>query len=465
MKKTFFKLKFITAIMLLIGFAVFNIASVKAQVVASGDCGANGNNLTWNLTSNGVLTIEGSGAMEDYDRYGAPWDYIMGYQILTLVIGNNVTTIGDNAFGWSHQKITSVTLPNSITSIGEESFYLCRGLTSIDFGNSLISIGKRAFVQCNSLTSLTIPNSVKTIDIEAFSNCEGLKGTLTIPNSVTTIGYGAFAYCEGLTSVIIGNSVRAIGSTAFAYCTKLTSITIPSSVITIGNCPFLGCYLLTEINVDANNNNYSSIDGVLYNKQQDTLLECPIAKTGTVSIPNSVAKIVDNAFRACKLTSLIIGNSVASIGQETFLGCSDLTSITSKAVNPPATSYRSFYYVPVNIPVSVPCSSENAYKQASGNYGWKDFINYTNCINNTGLNDIAQTASIRFYPNPTTGELRIDNGEMMIESIEIYDLVGRVVFKSPVSQLSQETTIDVSHLSSGIYFLKVAGKTVKIIKN
>ena len=119
--------------------------------------------------------------------------------------------------------LTSVTIPNSVTSIGNSAFYYCSNLTSVTIPSSVTSIGGYAFQRCSSLTSVTIGNSVTTIGYSAFSDCSSLT-SVTIPNSVTSIGYGTFYGCSSLTSVTIPNSVTSIGDYAFYGCSSLTSI-------------------------------------------------------------------------------------------------------------------------------------------------------------------------------------------------------------------------------------------------
>ncbi len=195
-------------------------------------------------------------------------------------------------------------------------------------GLPVTSIGADAFWFCTSLTSVTIPSSVATIGDGAFFGCSSLTN-VTIPNSVTSIGAAAFCECPSLTSVTIPNSVTTIGDIAFYACTSLTSVTIPARVISIGNTPFQNCSSLTAITVNALNSSYSSVDGVLFDKGQTTLLEYPGGLGGSYTIPGSVTSIAAGAFYGCtSLTGITIPNSVSSIGDQAFNGCGSLTSVT-----------------------------------------------------------------------------------------------------------------------------------------
>ncbi len=225
-------------------------------------------------------------------------------------------------------------------------FYIGPGgdvvIPGIITGLPVTSIGVQAFAGCTNLTNVTIPNSVTSIGDWAFLNCASLT-SVTIPNSVTSIGFRAFSDCSSLTSVTIPNSVTNIGSGAFSGCTSLTSVSIPNSVVSIGDWPFSSCTCLTAIEVDPANPSYSSLNGVLFNKSQTLLLQCPGGKAGYI-IPNSVTTIENGAFEGCtSLTSIVIPDSITGIGLCSFRECTSLTSVTiPNSVT--SIEYGAFYY-------------------------------------------------------------------------------------------------------------------------
>jgi hypothetical protein len=210
---------------------------------------------------------------------------------------------------------SSYIIPSSVTSIGGFAFS-SSSLTSLTIPSSVTSIGEYAFAWCSRLTNVTIPSSVISIRNRVFNGCSSLT-SVTIPSSVRSIGDDAFGLCESLTNITIPSSVRSIGRAAFMYCRSLTSVTIPSSVTSIGGSAFQDCRSLISVTIPSS---VTSIGDYAFSG---------CSSLTSVTIPSSVTTIVRYAFSGCSsLTSITIPSSVRTIGEYAFRGCSSLTSVT-----------------------------------------------------------------------------------------------------------------------------------------
>lgn len=360
------------------------MASTSVLFAESGTCGSN---LTWSF-QDGVLTISGTGAMDDYESLEpAPWSSLNS-SILSVTICNGVTRIGNYAFYKSANlssieisntvteigsaalasctSLTSITISSSVTSIGSIAFRDCPQLSTIDVANdnpnyssesgvlfdkyktiliqypasksstsyiipnSVTNIGNAAFYKSSNLTSVTIPNGVTDIELSAFSNCTNLS-SIEIPNTVINIGNRVFERCTGLTSVIIPNSVTSMGEYVFCNCTGLISVTIGNGVPSIGYAAFWKCSNLKSITIG------NSVSSTGYFAFADcTSLEevhisditawCNISFDATAGNPLNIAKHL--YLNDSEITNLIIPNGVTRIGGDTFRGCTSFTSVT-----------------------------------------------------------------------------------------------------------------------------------------
>ena len=223
--------------------------------------------------------------------------------------------------------LTSVEMPKSVTNIGWCAFEGCSGLKSVTIPEGVDSIESGAFKECGGLVSVTIPSSVKIIGAEAFMNCKGLK-SVTLPEGLSEIWGSAFWGCGELASLTLPKGLTTIGDNAFRGLGKLTTVTIPAEVTSIGGSVFSYCGGLTQINVEAGNQKYTSVDGVLYTKDLTGLVMCPNGLT-SVTIPESVTSIGPGAFIGCgKLTSVMLPSGVSHIREWAFEACNGLTSVT-----------------------------------------------------------------------------------------------------------------------------------------
>ena len=215
-----------------------------------------------------------------------------------------------------------------VKKISDGAFQNCTGITSIVIPDSVISIGGSTFSGCTSLAEIVIPDSVTSIGGYAFSYCTSLT-EIVIPDSVTTIGESAFSGCASLAEIVVPDSVTEIGEYAFSGCTSLSKVKLPKNLTGINWGVFSDCTSLAEITVSPDNKNYSSVDGVLFNKDGSELIIYPKGNgRSAYTVPDGVTSISGSAFSGCtSLTEIVIPDSVTTIGKSAFSGCTSLSKV------------------------------------------------------------------------------------------------------------------------------------------
>lgn len=256
-----------------------------------------------------------------------------------LVIGDSLQQLGSYSFANCTSINGRVKIPNKVTSIDESTFFSCSSLDTIILPDSLQHIGKNAFANCTNITgNISIPSTCSIIDANAFANCDNIIA-LDIDNAKIFIGNHSFISCDRLVSVNFGDSAISIGNSAFKDCFRLNNVQMGNSVTRIGNSAFEGCVRL------------------------------PFPR-----LSNALTTIGDNAFKECNLFSgeITIPAEVDSIGDYAFSGCSGVTALNMKPLNPPIIFAHTFDSISINIPVCVPCGRVLNYYVT--NY-WENFPN------------------------------------------------------------------------------------------
>jgi len=463
--------------------------------------------------------------------------------LTSVLLPATITAIGESAFDGCTDMDIIGGLPSSLTAIRTAAFYNCRSMTILALPATVTIIDEQAFAACgfwinvnannpnyssidgvlfnkaqtellyypgSIAGSYSVPSTVKTIGNLAFYWCNKLT-SVTIPSSTTYIGNSAFEGCDVLTSVSLPSSLDSIGASGFYYCIDLKNIHIPASVKTIGLEAFLGCS--GPFTVDAGNPNYSSADGLLYNKTKSKLIQCPISKTGTVAIASSVTDIEFYAFIGCvcevlvdenhlkyssgdgilfnkakskllyfptskvgsytvtasvtslsswsfydcqQLTSVIIPSTVTNLGYGVFKQCFGLTSVYSGASTPIDVSFANYFYYNIFSGVNketctlyVPTGSKTLYQQADQ---WKDFVNIVEI--STGIS-LLSVEEVCLWPNPANNYFSV-KGIDGLATLTIFDVNGKQLLEKRVSR---DENVSVSSLPRGLYLIRIASKS------
>lgn len=386
--------------------------------------------LTWSFTD-GTLTISGNGDMPDYDEYNnnpTPWINLRD-EINEVIIEDGVTSVGYEAF-LSCKNLIKVSMANSVTKISSRAFGWCSKLEDIELPNSIQFIGHNAFSTTN-LTSLNIPKSCEVVEGNIVYQSRQLEFIVVHPENVTYISIDGvlinkkemkiIAYPNGkrteyyttpegikgiaggafeggnsyMNKLSISEGIESIGSWAFNGMFTLKEVFLPASLIQM-NDNFLACWMLQDIFVAEENINYSSVDGVFFNKSKDKLIRYPLGRTGTYTIPDYVTELEEEAFNKCKISDVIIPNTISILPGSVFFACENLKSIeipesvtligdyafaySTQLVNikvgnnkPPLIYQDTFRDINKNTCIlEVPAGSKAAYQQAPY---WSDFEN------------------------------------------------------------------------------------------
>ncbi|MDO4734299.1 MAG: leucine-rich repeat protein, partial [Lachnospiraceae bacterium] len=280
------------------------------DAVESGTCGEN---LTWTLDSDGVLTISGTGKMGDYSYNSSPW-YSSRSSIKTVAIQKGVTTIGKYAFIYC-SSLENITIPEGVTSIGRSAFESCTRLKEITIPEGVTSIGTCAFYYCIEMKEIALPQSLLSIGDQAFYNVPG-PSSIDLPEGLTTIGYDAFAYMSGLEEVSVPDSVVTLGSSVFSSCRRLKSVALGKGITVLPVYAFYRDSALEKV----------ILPQKLEHIGAQAFYSC--SSLSQIAIPDSVKVIGNYAFKFCtSLTEISLPASLEALGEGAFYGCTNLRTV------------------------------------------------------------------------------------------------------------------------------------------
>lgn len=443
----------------------------------------------------------------------------------SLTLPTSLKKMDDGAFYGCWNLTGTVTIPSTLTEIGNYCFLESNNLKSFivnslntkyaSSNDVLYSKKMDTLFICPSAKTgaLSIPNTVKLIGSHALYNCNKLTGAIIIPALVDYIGYYAFYGCSLITDFQVNPSnqyfttengvllskikdrllaypiaktgtyqmpstIKAIDPGAFAFCENLTgNLNIPSEVKVIGEYAFYNCKQIAGFTVDASNSAYAADNGLLFNRNKDTLLVCPFSKTGKydipstvkhignstfdgclnlteISIPNSTTSIGDYAFEYCTgITKIDIPKSTLSIGKGAFYSCTNLQKISIANPIPPILDYYTFDLVNkstcnLTVPVGVKTNFQNAPY-------WSEF----SIINEYNFESALPTAESNNFIIYNLNHEIIIKGTSSESIIEIYDVNGRILLRRNAT----ENTTSIYMSMKGIYIIKVNKSIFKIV--
>ena len=326
-----------------IGNGVFNVCTSLTDItIPEGVTSIGDYTFHWCSNLTGVTIPEGVTSIGDSAFSGCPSladitvpngvtsigsEAFLGCKSLTsMVIPDSVVSIGDHAF-YGCANLAQVSIPDGIASISDWLFYSCTSLKEISIPAGVTAIGEYAFFECTGLEKISIPDGVLSIGTGTFSDCTSLK-EITIPAGVTSIGDFTFSNCASLKEIIIPDGVTSIGSFAFNGCDGLVDVTIPAGVEKMSGA-FVGCKNLATISVVPENVHFCSLSGVVYSKDQKTIIAYPAGRSDMgYTIPDGVTSIDNFAFSDCiNLAEISIPDTVTAVGRAAFSSCDSLKDV------------------------------------------------------------------------------------------------------------------------------------------
>ena len=413
------------------------------------------------------------------EYYSYKGDVIIPSKVVSNSITYTVVAIGNDAF--YEDRLASIEIPGSVTTIGDYAFKNCDNLASVIQHEGLRTIGYSAFYYCGNLASIKIPSSVTSIGNSAFYGCENLESailheglttigdrafyycdklaSIDIPGSVTTIGDYAFERCGYLASVILHEGLTSIGESAFQYCSRLASIDIPGSVTTIGHYAFNNCDDLASVIL---HEGLRTIGGGAFQYCGSLAL---------IDIPGSVTTIEGYAFYGCEnlesailheglttigysafyycgnLASIDIPGSVTTIGDYAFYYCDNLTEVYCRATTPPTASNGVFISTTLMGTLYVPVGTKDAYMAVDP---WRNFWN----IEEVDFSSAVEVVEDDGIVVATSEGAIVVEGEQ-VGNVRVYSVNGQCVYSG--------TDTVIGGLAKGVYIVKVGNQTVKII--
>ena len=290
--------------------------------------------------------------------------------------------VGGIKYYWNDQEITTLEIPTSVTSIGNNAFYGCSGLTTLNLPSNVTSIGDRAFGGCSNLTSVDLPSSITKMGDFVFFYCEKLSN-VNLPSDITTISTGAFGGCSSLQNINLPSGVTTIGDNAFSDCSNLTNVTLPSALASIGDYAFRGCSNLTNVILPSA---FTAIGNVAFSG---------CSNLANVTLSSNITSIGTYAFQNCiNLKNLTISKDVTSIKDIAFNNSYDDLELESVYVawENPIEAGSFFDRIKIsNCTLYVPQGTKEAYANADV---WKDFENIIE-YDATGIDKVTNRSNVK----------------------------------------------------------------------